>query len=62
VSIRTGDESLIAESPAIGRVEIFPESQRKFFDLASGMEIEFSFENDKVKSMSAGGIHGVKVN
>jgi hypothetical protein len=42
--------------------ELFPESQTKFFDIASGMEIEFSFEDDQVKGMSAGGTYGVKVN
>ncbi len=61
VSIRAGDESLIAQSPAIGRVELFPESQTKFFDIASGMETEFSIEGDEVKGLSAGGLHGVKV-
>jgi CubicO group peptidase (beta-lactamase class C family) len=61
VSIRVGEEGLITESPAIGRVEIFPESQTKFFDIASGMVIEFSFEGDEVKGMSASGIDGVKI-
>ncbi len=62
VSILAEDESLIAESPTIGRVELFPESKTKFFDIASGMETEFSIEDGEVKDLSVGGLHGVKVN